>query len=1039
MVRNALAKNIFREIKSSLGRYFAILLIIALGVGFFAGLRITEPMMKKTAVEYIDQYCLYDFRLLSTLGFTEEDVEAFSSEPGITANGAYTVDFLASVSGGGDIVLRAHNIMSDINKQDIVAGRMPENADECLLDARYYSSDILGDVVTVSSSNDIDTLDTLSYDEYTVVGLAYDPYYLNYERGTTSIGTGTVTAFAYIPSEGFSSEAYHELYLLTDVSSDAYTEEYDVGIDNYRESVDALLQERGKIRYDKIKSDAEAEISDAEKELADKTAEYENEKASAEAELASALETLRNGEEEIKSAEEELSLRKQELSDGEKSLEEGFVKLAESRDLLEKNKSDAYSLLDEQETELLRNKEEIEQGIAYYTMMGDYDTVASLENSLSAVNDGLDELSSQRALTEASFSSLENELEANEKLLLNSQEEIEAGRREIENAENTIEEKKREIESGYEEYNSSKAEADAEFADAEAQIADAEAEIQEAKTKLSELAEPDLYLLDRDSNVGYVCFENDSTIVESVSVVFPMFFLAIAILVCMTTMTRMVDECRGQIGTFKALGYGNFSIQSKFLIYSGSAAVIGWAVGYFAGTLTIPKLIWSVYGIMYGFADIIYVFDPTMFILCFAAAILCSCGAAYAACYSVLRPAPATLIRPKSPKAGKKVWLEHLPFIWKHLGFLKKVSVRNIFRYKNRLFMMILGIGGCTALLITGFGIRDSIQDVVRFQFEEVMKFDISVTVSDSASGDIIRNIESVDGVEGVLPVYTSTSDLLFGDTQKSVNLLVSENNDFGDFVAFNLDGDEVPLPGKNEAIISVGAADASGAGVGDEIMLRDSDYNEIKLTVTGIFDNYIYNYVVISPETYEEDFGTELKANTYYVNIPDDSKVRQASVSLIGIDGVSNVTVNEDTVNRMDSTMNSINYIVVMVLVCAGALAFIVIYNLTNINIEERIREIATIKVLGFRKGEVASYVMREIIILTAIGSVVGIPFGYLLHGFVMSCIQVDMVSFQNKITPLSYILSLLLTFVFAFIINIFMIRRLDKIDMASSLKSIE
>ena len=561
--------------------------------------------------------------------------------------------------------------------------------------------------------------------------------------------------------------------------------------------------------------------------------------------------------------------------------------------------------------------------------------------------------------------------------------------------------------------------------------------IKQAKEDLSKVEKPTLYQLDRNSNIGYACYENDSNIVEQISVVFPVFFLLVAILVCMTTMTRMVDECRGQIGVFKALGYSNARIQSKFLVYSGSAALLGWLIGYFAGTLIIPEIIWSVYNIMYDFAPLEHVFDPIMFILCLAAALLCSCGAAYATCLSELRPVPAALIRPKTAKEGKKVWIEKIPFIWKHLDFLKKVSARNIFRYKNRLFMMIVGIGGCTALLITGFGIRDSIKDVAALQFNEIMQYDISLSVSDGKKA--YSNVSSVDGTKKVLKVLSEADDAIKDSEQKSINLLVSENGNFDGFVSFALNGKPVPEPKEGEAIISTSVASVLSAKVGDEITLRNGNYNEIKVRVSGIFDNYLYNYAVISAETYSSGFGKEPEINTLYVNVSENADIRDVSAKVGSCDGVTAVTVNKDLVTRVSSTMNSLNYIVLLVLVCAAALAFIVIYNLTNINIEERIREIATIKVLGFRKREVSAYVMREIVVLTAFGAVIGLPAGKLLHTFVMSCINVDQVTFQNKITPLSYIVSLALTFVFALTVNIFMSKRLDKIDMATSLKSIE
>lgn len=1038
MVKNAFAKNTFREIKSSLGRYFAILLIIALGVGFFAGLRMTEPDMKKTAVKYLAGHKFYDYRLISTLGFTEEDVSAFSSLDGVTAAGSYTVDFIAQIADGGEKVYRAESITTGVNELNIISGRAPENADECVIDARYFSSDMIGKYIEVSAENDEDTLNTLKYDKYLIVGTALTPIYLNYERGSTTVGSGTISAFVCIPPDGFESEYYHGIYLLTDVAADAYSDEYDDLLEqNWHDKIENLLNERGDVRYEKIVADAEKEISDGEKTLAENEEKYLSEKADAEKKLSDALKEITDGEKKLADGKAELENKKKELSDGEKTIAEATEKLISSKKELSDKKAAAEKEFAAKREELSSQKTAAEQAIAYYTATGDSEKAAYYTSVLAQINAVLETLSQTEAETDKQLAAAEAEIEKNEKTLAEKQAEITAGKAEIKKAETEISEKEKTLADGKAEYEKNKKEADEKFADAEKEINDAKADIEQAKEDLSKVEKPTLYQLDRNSNIGYMCFENDSNIVEQVSVVFPMFFLLVAVLVCMTTMTRMVDECRGQIGIFKALGYSNAKIQSKFLVYSGSAALLGWLTGYFAGTLIIPHIIWSVYDIMYNFAPLEYVFDPVMFVICLAAALLCSCGAAYFTCLAELRPVPATLIRPKAPKEGKKVWIEKIPFIWKHLGFLKKVSARNIFRYKNRLFMMIVGIGGCTALLITGFGIRDSIKDVVALQFNEIMQYDISLSVSDGNKA--YENVAAVEGVDKVLKVLSEADDAVNSSGMKSINLLVPEEGNFDGFVSFALDGKPVAEPKTGETIISTSVANALSVGIGDEITLRNGDYNEIKVTVSGIFDNYLYNYAVISAETYSSGFGKEPETNILYVNVSENADIRDISAKVGSCDGVAAVTVNEDLVTRVSSTMNSLNYIVLLVLVCAAALAFIVIYNLTNINIEERIREIATIKVLGFRKGEVAAYVMREIVVLTALGAVVGLPAGKLLHAFVMSCINVDQVTFQNKITPLSYILSLALTFVFALTVNIFMSKRLDKIDMATSLKSIE
>lgn len=857
--RDPFTKSIFRDIRKSFGRFFAILIIIALGVGFFVGLRITQPSMIATADKYLKDLNFYDFRLVSTLGFTKDDIDAFdkyaqSVSASSSASGAYLADLVASIDSSDGMVLKAHSMTESTNKLSLKYGRLPEKASECILDSKMFGEDMIGKTLTVTEAEE----GTFKIYEFVIVGTASSPLYLNFERGTSSLGNGSVKGFVYFTEEAFSSQVYHEVYLDLPVEEEIYSIEYDTAIDKYRFDVETLLSERADIRYNQI-------VEAAKKEL--------------------------------------------------QPYEESYNK--------------------------------------YLDM----------------------------------YNSLPDSLKTPEMKV------------QLEEAEAMLEEKYKELES----------------------------------------LKPSVYTLDRSMNVGYACFENDSSIVKSISAVFPLFFLLVAALVCSTTMTRMVDECRSEIGTFKALGYSNAKIQSKFLIYSGLAALFGWIIGYFIGSFSIPKILWSVYGILYGFTKLEFVFSPTLFILCFLCAILCSCGAAFFACRAELFGQPANIMRPRSPKIGKNILLERIRPIWNKMSFLHKVSARNIFRYKTRLVMMLIGIGGCTALLITGFGIQDSIQDIVSYQFTEIMTYDFEVRTDTSKTENVLESILENDDIKNALPLYQSSMELHFGEQFKSVTLLSSEDG-FDGYADFHASGKSIPHPSKNEVIISKGTAKLLGIKEGDTITLRDSNMKEAKLKVSGVFENYIYNYAVISEETFTTAFGYEPSHNTIFINADTSSdSVGSLTAYLSKQDGVISVTANEDMITRMDSTMKSISYIVVLVVVCASSLAFVVIYNLTNINIAERVREIATIKVLGFTSRETSAYVFREIVVLTASGAVLGIPLGILLHRFVMSQIKIDLVCFENRINLTSFVISLALTLLFALIINIFMIKKLEKIDMAQSLKSVE
>jgi putative ABC transport system permease protein len=507
-------------------------------------------------------------------------------------------------------------------------------------------------------------------------------------------------------------------------------------------------------------------------------------------------------------------------------------------------------------------------------------------------------------------------------------------------------------------------------------------------------------------------------------------------------MNRMVEERRTQIGVLKALGYRESTIMGKFLFYAGSAACIGCALGYAGGTVAFPRVIWAAYGIMYNMPALLYQFDPGLALVCVLVSLLCSMGATWLSCRFELMETAADLMRPKAPKAGKRVFLEKIPFIWKRLKFLQKVSVRNIVRYKKRLFMMVIGISGCTALLVTGFGLKDSITGLAGEQFDGIQILDGSASLKDPVdSGKETELTKKLDELaQNYTFAYEESWDLVTDGKVKSINMVILEKpEDIGSFI--NLHRGDVPVayPGKGEAIINDKIAENYHISVGDTITVRDEDMRELEVTVSGIFDNYVYNYIYLAPETYTEQLQEEPAYKSVYINYKDEKDIHEAAAELMSLSGVTSVSVNQDGKERLDNMMGSMNYVVLLVIASAAALAFIVLYNLTNINITERIREIATIKVLGFYRKETSSYVFRENMVLTGIGAFFGLFLGYLLHGFVMGRIDVDMVSFDEHIRPVSYLYSIVLTFVFNFLVNRVMSVRLDRINMAESLKSVD
>lgn len=992
-----LKKSTFREIRSSLGRYIAIMAIVALGVGFFSGLKVTREAMVSTASDYLADSQFFDYQIMSTLGFTESDVKALAGEDHVAAAaGSISVDALYRADGDEvDRVVKLHSVTDGVNTLELKSGRLPEAEDECVVDYRLFEEDPVGRTITITDNNDEDTLDMLKSREYTITGTVVSPYYLNFERGSTALGDGKVAGFAYLDSSGFDTDYYTEIFLRLDQNYQIYSDAYDDLIDETEDDIKAAAELRADKRYKKLVEDAEKELADGQKEYDDNYAEYEAEKADAEAQLADSWQQIQNGRAEIAQKKKDLDTNEKQLNASLQQVEAGIAQAAQKR-------------------------QEFEAGKAYMS-------------------------EEEIAQTEAALTKTEKELAASKAQIESGLAQIEAGRAEISRAE-------QELPASIEKYEEAKAEAEAEFAKAEKEFKKARKELKEAQEEIDDIETPDTYVLDRYTNVGYACFESDSAIVDSIAKVFPIFFFLIAALVCMTTMTRMVDEQRTQIGVMKALGYSNGAIAGKYLFYSGSAALIGCVIGFFSCCYIFPQVIWVAYGMMYDFsADLYYIVNVPLAVISLIVSLLCSMGATVVSCYSEFREVPAQLIRPKAPKDGKRILLERIPVIWNRLGFLYKVSFRNIFRYKKRFFMMVVGISGCTALLLTGLGLRDSVKNVVNYQFDEIQVYDYSVTfdkdMNEERQASFLEKAE--DCTEDVLFVHQSSVDLVAGKNVKSVTMIASDGEGFDRFVNLkDAKGSKLAYPGEGEAVLCRKLADDYGLAKGDSLTLRSEDGKEMNLTISGVCENYVYNYVYVSDASCASQWGEapEIKSALVYAAgaSGDDASayseaVYGSSAKVLDMSHVAAVSVNQDMRNRIDNMMKSLDYVIALVIICAGALAFIVLYNLTNINITERIREIATIKVLGFYPGETSSYVFRENIFLTAISALVGLGLGKWLHAFVMDNIQVDLLHFDVRIGWLSYVLAVVLTFVFAFIVNLAMYYKLDRISMTESLKSIE
>ena len=1085
-------KLTMRQIRSSLGRFLAIAAIVALGVGFFCGLRLTKTAMVHTLDDYAEAHRMYDFRLVSTVGFDETDADVLAADARIAScEGEKSADALASVADGAAKPCRFLSLPVQINLPGLKCGRLPQTAEECLADGLLYSEKDLGKTVVLTEENDEDTLDSFNRREFTIVGIAKSVLYINYERGGTSIGSGTLSSFVYILPEAFALEYDTSLYLrLAGRQGEVYSDEYTACIDAAEPWVTQLAESAAYGRSDRLYEEAKQTLSDARETLDEKQqelADAKQELADAKQELEDAHQTYADGVVSLADAkqtyEENAAKFEKEKKQAENEMSFAFAQLQKARETL----AEQQQQLDAQKAALDKQEAQIDAAVSAGAMSPEAAEaakaqIAAARGQLAAAQAQLDEGKNALADNEnqldlaadaanEAFAENQKKLDEAKKTLEEKQQELEDAKQELEDGRQELEDAKQELKDGWADYYTGKAEAEQKISDAEQELADAKQEITDGDQKLADaeqeladgeqkladaeqdyrdgedelekLENPDVFVLDRSSNVGYACFESDSDIVRGVSRVFPLFFFAVAALVCITTMTRMVDEQRTQAGVLKALGYSNGAILSQYFLYAGIASVLGCVLGIAAGSYFLPKMIWHAYNIMYGFTSILYAFDWPLALVSSGAYLLCALGTTWYVVHAELQKPAAELIRPRAPKAGKRILLERLPLLWNRLPFLHKVSIRNILRFKKRMVMMMIGIGGCTALLITGFGIQDSISSVVDYQYDEITRYDAAVTfqhaLSGSERGDFLAVCEK-SGAEGCLFVAEKSLDASAGGTVKTTNVVCPESGSVDGFIDLHTqEKTPIPYPQDGGCIISRGLAQALRLSAGDTIILQTGDMRRTELTVEAVFENYVYNYVYLTQTTWQDVFGEAPGYEAAWVNYQTDEDAQAASAALAGAKNAAAVTLSLDFRSRVATMMQSLQYIVLVVVLGAAALAFIVLYNLTNINITEREREIATIKVLGFYDGETNRYVFRENIILTVLGALVGLPMGKLLHAYVMGQIKIDLMCFDVRVAPLSYLISAALTLVFGLLVNLALRRKIRTIDMSQALKSIE
>ena len=725
-----------------------------------------------------------------------------------------------------------------------------------------------------------------------------------------------------------------------------------------------------------------------------------------------------------------LDAAKAELDANAPVLEASRIQLEETAKLLEQTEqqlADAKAQLDAGKAELDAGWAAFnEQGAAYY------DGLRQLEDGKRQLDEGW-----------ATLTDRQLELDDAKRQIADAYAQLADARAELDDARATIEENRQKLADGEIEYADAKA-------DAEQELADARAELEDAQADLDAIEMPSWYVWDRDNNVSYNSFAGNVTKVEALAGVFPLFFFLVAALVVSTTMTRMIEEERLQIGTMKALGYANGAIMRKYVLYAMTAAVLGALFGLAFGFTVFPSVIWYAYAMMYYVPAFHPVWRWGYALFAGGSLILCTLAVTIATCRSSLKESPADLMRPRAPKAGKRILLERIRPLWRRLSFTYKVTCRNLFRYKRRFWMTVIGVAGCTALLVTGFGISDSINGIMVKQYTDVSQYDLMTAVTDAAdtrSGPVYDYLfagGSDGAVTSSLATMTeaATQELPDGSTAEVYLMVPQDAAALNDYIDMHERTSRQPTPlGETGVVLTEKLAELLDVKAGDTVTLVNGDGVEGSFTVSGVCENYVSNYVYMSAATYADAFGQEPEWNNILSRLSDDSQQARDAISteLLAMDEVASLTFTEDMMTQVLNMLNSINAVVVMIIVCAAVLALVVLYNLTNINVAERVKEIATIKVLGFYDREVSAYVMRETVALTIIGALFGLAGGIALHRFVIYTVEVDAVMFGRTIDPSSFVYSLALTMLFSLIVNLLMGRKLKHISMVESMKAPE
>ncbi|MBS6730610.1 MAG: FtsX-like permease family protein [Atopobium sp.] len=1108
---HALFTEIARTIKGSLARFLAIAGIVALGCGFFAGLKMASPDMQEAAHTFYENQHLYDLRVISTLGLSEKDVSALASVEGVEAvMPSRTVDIMATLTSSQSTARVSSFRPGGLNQPIVVEGRLPQGPYECVMsaDPKKRADISLGQQIELpDTSNGVH----LKGGSYTVVGFVNAPTYPYVSNfGTTSLGNGIVQQFVYVTEDAFADDdPYTEAYLTVQgaTSYKSGSSAYQSAVDSVAERITQMNPSLAALRLQELKDDAQTQVDEARQKLEQSRQE--------------AADKLGDAQKKLDDAEAQISAQQQKLDDGQKQYDTGRQQLTTSRYSAEQQFAQAEAQITASEAQIAQGTAELSAGEAQYqaglaAFNAGQATFAQQKSTFEAGRDAflaglaaqgitastLEEAQQQLSAlglptsqadallaTQAQISAAEAELASQQQALAAAREELDQRTAQLHEAESQVAQARQDLaearlatadqlsaaqdklaaslsrlnagqtalQNAEAQTNEGRQSLEDQRAEVEKQLADGQAKIDEAQKKIDELKEPDVYVLDRTKEIGVAAYQADSERINDIANVFPLMFFLVAALVSLTSMTRMVSEERTLIGVHKALGYSTAQIAAKYLLYALLASLLGAVIGIACLSQVLPGVIISAYGSIYtipnGGAPYSIQLDSAL--LSGLSGIGITLLSTMAAVLSSLKEESSSLMLPKAPKAGSKILLERVEPLWSRLSFSWKVTIRNLVRYKRRLIMTLVGIAGCTALLLVAFGLRDSISDIIDNQWPTISHYDYIVGMTSDVSEEEADQINAELTQVGTTNIHRITREnvLLESSTQKAGSLTrttIMTSNSLQDLAGLatlrnRLSGQAIEL-GEDSVVITEKLAKRLGVGVGDTVQVYAQDRignvsgEPSTLTITGVAENYVGSYLYLGPSAWHSLGIQDQAADGWYATLPEDQATRDAfGEKLINQTGVATVDDVNEAIRTYRESLAVVNRVVAILIVAAALLAFIVLYNLTNINIEERIREIASLKVLGFTRHEVDAYVFREIALLAIFGAFFGLVLGTYLEGFVVQTAEIDLVMFGRAIHAPSYWFAFGLTLVFSLLVYVAMRPKLKNIDMVESLKSVE